>query len=97
MNKKHKSAYLGIYANPECKEKGRGKVLLKLLLKVAFDFFKLHTLKLEVFEDNNAAINLYKKLGFQEEGRLKEFILKDGKWKDVIIMGKTEPVKGEKR
>jgi RimJ/RimL family protein N-acetyltransferase len=52
---------------------------------------------LAVFEDNTAAINLYKKIGFQEEGRLKEFIFKDGKWKDVIIIGKAEPVKGEKR
>jgi len=51
---------------------------------------------LEVFEDNTAAINLYKNFGFQEEGRLKEFIFKDGKWKDVIIMGMVNNRKGRK-
>ncbi len=26
-------------------------------------------------------------MGFEEEGRLREFVFKDGRWKDVIVMG----------
>ncbi len=86
----HRHAYLGIYANPEERKPGRGSLLLSALLDVTFDILKLHTLKLEVIESNTAAIGLYKKFGFKEEGRLKEFVFKDGKWMDVIVMGMME-------
>jgi sialic acid synthase SpsE len=41
----------------------------------------------EVIETNERAISFYKKTGFSEEGRLKEFVFKDGRWLDVIVMG----------
>lgn len=87
---RNRNAYLGIYANPEKKIAGAGSMLGETLLKLAFDVVKLHTLKLEVFEDNERAIALYRKLGFSEEGRLREFVFRGGKWKDVIVMGITE-------
>ena len=90
VNIKNRNAYFGIYANPEKKMSGLGSMLGETLLKLAFDVAKLHTLKLEVFEDNERAIALYRKLGFVEEGRLREFVFRDGKWKDVIVMGITE-------
>jgi len=43
--------------------------------------------KAEIIETNERAINFYKKSGFVKEGRLKEFVFKDGKWLDVIVMG----------
>lgn len=86
----NRNGYLGLYANPFSREKKIGTILGSILLKLAFDIAGLHTLKLEVIEDNNRAIHLYKKLGFIEEGRLREFVFRDGKWKDVIIMGITE-------
>lgn len=87
----HRNAYLGIYTNPEKKIPGSGGIILSLILEVAFNFLNLHSLKLEVIENNEAAIRLYKKFDFKEEGKLKEFVYKDGKWKDVIIMGKINP------
>jgi len=54
---------------------------------MASNIFGLHSLKLEVIEDNKKAIEFYKKKGFEEEGRLREFVLKHGKWLGVIIMG----------
>ncbi len=82
----NKHAYLGIYSNPELK--GVGRILMKCLMYIAFKVAKLHTLKLEVIETNKNAIEFYKKHGFQEEGRLKEFVFRDGKWLDVIVMGR---------
>jgi len=90
VNIRNRNAYIGIYANPGKKIAGLGSILGETLLKLAFDVAKLHTLKLEVFEDNERAIALYKKLGFVKEGRLREFVFKDGRWKDVIVMGITE-------
>ena len=57
---------------------------------MAFEHLKLHTLKLEVLENNERAINFFKKLGFKEEGRLREFVFKEDIWYDAIIMGITE-------
>ncbi len=86
----NKNTFYGIYANPLSMNLGIGRLLDQLSIKVAFDILKLHTLKLEVIESNKQVINLHKKMGFQEEGRLKDFVMKDGKWKDVIIMGITD-------
>ncbi|MEM1689050.1 MAG: UDP-4-amino-4,6-dideoxy-N-acetyl-beta-L-altrosamine N-acetyltransferase [Candidatus Hadarchaeales archaeon] len=93
----NRNGYLGLYANPFFSEKKIGTILGNILLKLAFDIAGLHTLKLEVIEDNERAIHLYKKLGFVEEGRLREFVFRDGKWKDVIIMGMTEEEYRRKR
>ncbi|MDW8097566.1 MAG: GNAT family N-acetyltransferase, partial [Aquificaceae bacterium] len=59
----------------------------KSAMALAFEVAKLHTLKLEVIEDNERAISFYKRMGFVEEGRLREFVFKEGRWKDVIVMG----------
>ena len=85
---KNKNAYLGIYVAPE--KIGMGRRLGRVLLKLAFEFFHLHTLKLEVIKDNFRAITFYKKLGFKKEGELKEFVIRNGRWKNVIVMGMTE-------
>ncbi|TET34618.1 MAG: GNAT family N-acetyltransferase [Planctomycetota bacterium] len=47
----------------------------------------LHKLHLSVFATNTAAIALYKKLAFVEEGRRKEQICIDGQYIDEILMG----------
>jgi len=42
---------------------------------------------LYVFESNQIAVNLYKKAGFEIEGRLKDHIYRNG-WKTVLLMAK---------
>ncbi len=87
FDSKNKNSYLGIYANPDNPQKGIGSVLGNFLLHIAFNIANLHTLKLEVLENNLKAINFYKKLGFIEEGIIREIIYKSDKWVNVIIMG----------
>ena len=81
----NRNGYFGIYSNPYLK--GVGNLLEECLIKVAFDIACLHTLKLEVIEDNEKALKLYKRFGFEKEGELKDFVFKNGKYKNVIIMG----------
>lgn len=82
---KNKSTYLGIYSNPRLR--GIGSLLMKCLKKVVFDIANLHTLKLEVIEDNKKAIKFYKESGFEKEGKLIDYVIKNGNYKNVIIMG----------
>ncbi|MDW7733453.1 MAG: UDP-4-amino-4,6-dideoxy-N-acetyl-beta-L-altrosamine N-acetyltransferase [Methanolobus sp.] len=84
---KNKHAYIGIYSNPYNEIKNKGHLLIQCIKKLAFEIAGLHTLKLEVINNNQKAIDFYKKQGFNEEGRLKEFVIKDGYWLDVIVMG----------
>ena len=64
----NKTTDFGLYANPFEKIAGVGRILEECCIKYAFDILKLDKIKLEVFEDNEKAINLYKKYKFKESG-----------------------------
>ena len=66
----------------EYQSKGYGTKLFQDLIERAHKF-EVNALTLEVEVDNDRAIKLYKKFGFQEEGRRKNFYLNK---KDAIIM-----------
>lgn len=88
VDESNRHAYLGLYANLGNTVSGKGDMLMSCLERIAFDYAKLHSLKLEVLELNSKAISLYNKCGFQKEGTLKDFVLRDDKWIDTIVMGK---------
>ncbi|NMC36101.1 UDP-4-amino-4,6-dideoxy-N-acetyl-beta-L-altrosamine N-acetyltransferase [Candidatus Beckwithbacteria bacterium] len=87
IDKKHKHCYLGIYVNPSLQNKGYGTDILKVLKHIAYNLLNIHTIKLEVFEHNSRAINFYKKNGFKKEGLLKDYILINNKWHNLLLMG----------
>lgn len=87
IDRRNGNAYLGIYSNPYNLSRGFGIILMELLKLLAFDVYKIHTLKLEVLANNKKAINFYKRSGFKAEGRLKDFVLRSGRRQDVVIMG----------
>lgn len=80
INFNKRTSSFGLYANPFEKMQGSGKMLLESVIKYTFEILKLDTLKLEVFADNEKALNLYKKYGFKESGT------KTVSDKDVICM-----------
>jgi RimJ/RimL family protein N-acetyltransferase len=47
----------------------------------------LHRISLQVFSFNEKAIRLYKKIGFQQEGKSREGLFREDKWCDIIHMG----------
>lgn len=85
LDSKNRNAVLGVYANPDLK--GVGFKLMAALMDLSFGLGCLHSLKLEVREDNRKAINFYLKSGFKQEGLLREVIWHEGKWYNAIIMG----------
>lgn len=84
------NAYWGFYVNPDLARSGIGWIAEYLGPSVVFDIAGFRTLKLEVLASNSPVINLHKGGGFQEEGRLREFVARDSGPVDVVIMGMME-------
>ena len=67
--------------------RGHGTETAAMMLKHAFERLELHRVGLSVFSFNERAIRSYVKAGFVEEGRLREAILRDGRYWDEVLMG----------
>lgn len=64
--------------------KGYGKDTMMTILNYAFTVLDLHKVSLEVIDINTKALQLYKDLGFTEEGRFKKHFFVEGNFHDVI-------------
>jgi RimJ/RimL family protein N-acetyltransferase len=69
---------------------GIGKEILGLLIEYAFDHLNMHKLYCEVAAQNVSAIEVYKKLGFQQDGLLRDHVFKGGVYIDVLVMSLLE-------
>jgi UDP-4-amino-4,6-dideoxy-N-acetyl-beta-L-altrosamine N-acetyltransferase len=87
VDTRNELAWLGIYRNPFRSERGLGMRLLRSIGLVAFGPAGLNSLKLEVVEDNVAALALYRRFGFRQEGRYREAVLREDRRLDLVIMG----------
>ena len=89
----HRRAEFGILiGQAEARRKGRAFEAGRLLLDYAFNKLGLHRVFLHVFADNEPAIRLYRKLGFVEEGLLRQHVFKNGRYRDVVVMGMHQGV-----
>lgn len=84
----HIAVIFGVYVSNNFRGKGTGRKLLQTLLNDLESREDLAKLNLDVTTTQEAAINLYKKLGFKIVGELKKEYLVDGKFYDVYEMEK---------
>lgn len=66
---------------------GYGREAMELALQFAFHELNLHRVCLTVFSYNEAALQLYEKLGFVQEGTYREHLLRDGQRYDMHLYG----------
>jgi RimJ/RimL family protein N-acetyltransferase len=84
---RHGFGELGMLVDREWRGRGVGSALLQATIDWA-RHQRLHKLSLEVFAHNTAAIALYRKCGFVEEGhRVKHYRRASGELWDSIVMG----------
>ncbi len=67
--------------------KGYGTDAMRIALRFAFMELDLARVSLDVFEYNPRGIRSYEKAGFKYEGRLRQFLNRDGRRWDMIFMG----------
>lgn len=79
----------GIFVGTNCRGAGIGTKLMKSLIHLAKEQFKIELLHLQVYQDN-PAIHLYERLGFVEFGRQNKWIKElDGSYTGRVFMEKN--------
>lgn len=81
-----KAEFAILIAGDENQGKGYGTLCTEFMIQYAFSELNTRKITLSLLSDNVRALNLYKKLGFVQEGLLKEEQYKNGRYHNVILM-----------
>jgi RimJ/RimL family protein N-acetyltransferase len=68
-----------------------GTDLLQTALAACFDGWGVHRVGVRVEDGNVRALALYRRLGFQDEGRLRQAAFRDGRHADILLFGLLAP------
>ncbi|WP_435171439.1 GNAT family N-acetyltransferase [Paenibacillus glycanilyticus] len=82
---KHRRAEVGYELLPESWRNGYASEAISAVLQFGFQELKLNRIGAVVFKENVASNHLLTKLGFQQEGILRDYMVQDGKAYDTYI------------
>jgi RimJ/RimL family protein N-acetyltransferase len=74
--------------------RGYGRDAVELLVDYGFRHRNLHKVVLTVNASNQRAIRAYQSVGFVEEGRQRAQVWSDGRYDDLVLMGRFRPAPG---
>jgi RimJ/RimL family protein N-acetyltransferase len=84
---KNRTTEVGIMiGEKEYQGKGYGTEAMELLVKYGFEEVNLNRIYLRVHDFNIRAFKSYIKIGFIEEGRMRQAVFRKGKYHDTILM-----------
>jgi len=88
INAKDHNALFGIaIGDKDYWSKGYGMEAARLLINYGFQQLNLHRISSYAFAFNERSIKFHKKLGFREEGRLRQSTFKNGQYHDHVQFG----------
>lgn len=82
---------LGISVLPEAQGHGVGSVLMTAMCDYADHWAGALRIELTVYTDNARAIGLYKKFGFEMEGTMRGYAMRNGQYTDTYAMARLHP------
>jgi L-phenylalanine/L-methionine N-acetyltransferase len=82
---------LGILVAPEYQGQGVAGALMTALLDYADNWAQVLRIELSVYTDNDRAIALYQRHGFEPEGRMRAYAMRAGAFVDVLAMARLHP------
>ncbi|MBX4930397.1 GNAT family N-acetyltransferase [Rhizobium bangladeshense] len=82
------AASLGMGVHDDFTGRGFGRILFGAMVDAADDWLDIKRLELTVYTDNEAAIALYEKFGFEKEGLLRSFAYRAGRYVDAYTMAR---------
>jgi RimJ/RimL family protein N-acetyltransferase len=74
-------------ASPADRGKGFAGEALRLLIDYCFKEMGLHRVFARIIEGNRPSVHLFNKLGFTQEGTLREQVFRHGGWRDMYVYG----------
>ena len=82
---------IGVSVGAAAQRQGVGTALMQALCDYADRWMGVLRIELTVYVDNAAAIALYRKFGFETEGRHRGYALRDGRYVDALAMARLHP------
>lgn len=86
IDSKNSKCYWGFYIGDQSAPKGLGTLMGYLALNFIFEKLNIRKLCAEIISFNERSIRYHQRLGFRTEGVLKEHIIKNNQYADVILM-----------
>jgi putative acetyltransferase len=90
LRRRH-AMFMGIAVAPHAQGQGVGSALMRALCDYADQWAQVFRIELTVFSDNERAIALYRKHGFEHEGTHRAFAMRDGCYVDTLSMARLHP------
>jgi L-phenylalanine/L-methionine N-acetyltransferase len=81
-------AGLGMMVHADYQGRGVGTALMTAAVDLAENWLNVSRIELTVFCDNEAAIALYRKFGFEVEGTLRDYAFRQGQFIDAYLMAR---------
>jgi L-phenylalanine/L-methionine N-acetyltransferase len=81
---------IGMMVRDDWQGKGVGTAMMRAIIDLADKWLNLSRIELNVFTDNDAAIALYRKFGFEIEGTLRKHAFRDGEFIDSFVMARIK-------
>jgi len=82
------TASLGMSVHDSWQGRGVGTALMAAAIDVADNWWQVRRVHLEVYTDNEPAVALYRKFGFEVEGTLRQDAFRDGEYVDSHVMAR---------
>ena len=82
-----RSVELSLLVDADHWGQGIGVDMMQTILEACFGNWGVHRIGVRVEEGNERALALYRRLGFIEEGRLRQAAFRDGRHMDVLLFG----------
>ena len=80
-------AEISLFIMREEQGKGYGSIALQAIIDYGFKRMNLYRLEAEVVDGNEVSGKMVKKMGFTEEGRLREAKFVNGEYRDILRYG----------
>ena len=88
----HNKIEYGIFlSDTETTGHGLGTEALKLTVQFAFQELHVHKITGRIFSDNVRSLRVSEKAGFQKEALLKDEVLVQGRYRDLVLVGQINP------
>ena len=83
---------IGMSVHEDWQGKGVGAALMRAGVDLADNWLNLTRLELEVYTDNEPAVRLYERFGFEREGLLRQHAYRDGRYVDAYAMARLRAI-----